>query len=179
MILLITPSQRGSECATAIETAIAQPAQAVKSFQEATFCLRAHNYTAVVIDECLLDAEPDQASLVLKHIQTAIPIYVNGAINGISRIVEKVQSALQRRTHDEAAARLSALASLRSELREPLTGIILNCELILDVPNVAFAVKDKVRAVHDLARQLGAKFQLDEARMSIKGDGVVSKSEQQ
>lgn len=167
MILLITPSQRGSECATAIETALAQPAQAVKSFQEAAFCLRAHNYSAVVIDECLLDADPDQASLMLKHIQTAIPIYVNGAINGIPRVVEKVQSALQRRTHDEAMARLSALASLRSELREPLTGILLNCELVLDLPDVPAGIKEKIRAVHDLARQLGAKLQLDPSAATI------------
>jgi signal transduction histidine kinase len=163
MILLITPSQRGPECATAIETALAQPAQAVKSFQEAAFYLRAHNYSAVVIDECLLDADPDQASLLLKHIQTAIPVYVNGAINGIPRVVEKVQSALQRRAHDEAAARLSALASLRSELREPLTGILLNCELILEAANVPIGIKDKIRAVHELAQQLGAKLQLDPA----------------
>jgi signal transduction histidine kinase len=161
MILLITPSQRGSECATAIETALAQPAQAVKSFQEAAFCLRAHTYSAVVIDECLLDADPDQASLLLKHIQTAMPVYINGAINGIPRIVETVQSACQRRMRDEAAARLSAQASLRSELREPLTGIILNCELLLGDANVPVGVKDKIRAMHELARQLGAKLQLD------------------
>lgn len=163
MILLITPSQRGSDCATAIETALTQPAQAVKSFQEAAVCLRNHNYSAVVIDECLLDADPDQASSVLKHIQTAIPVYVNGAISGIPRVVEKVQSALQRRAHDEAAARLIALASLRSELREPLTGIILNSELVLDVPNLPIAIKEKIRAVHELAQQLGAKLQLDYA----------------
>lgn len=161
MILLITPSQRGSECATAIETVLAQPAQAVKSFQEAAFCLRAHNYSAVVIDECLLDADPDQASLVLKHIQTAIPVYINGALSGIPRVVEKVESALQRRTHDEAAARLSALTNLRSELREPLTGILLNCELVLGAPNIPAALKDKIRAIYELAQQLGAKLRPD------------------
>jgi signal transduction histidine kinase len=163
MILLITPSHRGSECATAIETALAQPAQAVKSFQEAAVCLRAHNYSAVVIDECLLDADPDQAGLVLQHIQAASPVYINGAINGIPRVVEKVQSALQRRMQDEAAARLNALADLRSELREPLTGILLNCELVLDASNVPVGIKDKIRAVHDLAQQLGAKLQLHPA----------------
>ena len=167
MILLITPSQRGGECATALETALAQPTQAAKSFQEAAFCLRAQNYAAVVIDECLLDADPDQASLILKHMQTAIPIYINGAINGIPRLVEKVQSALQRRAHDEAAARQSALSSLRSELREPLTGILLNCELVLDSPNVPSGIKEKIRAVHDLARQLGAKLQLDPGGTAI------------
>ena len=161
MILLITPSQRGPECAIAIEAALAQPTHAVKSFQEAAGSLRNHDYCVVVIDECLLDADPDQASLLLKHIETAIPVYVNGAISGIPRVVEKVESALQRRARDEAAARLSALASLRSELREPLTGIILNCELVLDVPNLASGIKEKIRAVHELAQQLGAKLQLD------------------
>jgi signal transduction histidine kinase len=163
MILLITPSQRGSVCATALETALGQPAQAVKSFQEAAACLRAQVYSVVVLDECLLDADPDQASLTLKHIQTAIPVYVNGAISGIPRVVEKVRSALQRRTQEEAVARQSALASLRSELREPLTGIILNCELVLAAPSIPAAVGEKLRAVHELARQLGVKLQLDQS----------------
>ncbi|HVO59711.1 MAG TPA: hypothetical protein VMT53_02180 [Terriglobales bacterium] len=169
MILLITPSQRGSECATAIETALGQPAQAVKSFQEAVVCLRSHTYSAVVIDECLLDADPDQASLTLKHIQTAIPVYVNGAISGIPRVIEKVESALSRRTQDEAAARQSALAGLRSELREPLTGIILNCELVLDTPNIPAGIREKLRAVHDLAGQLGVKLQLDQSPVPSPG----------
>jgi signal transduction histidine kinase len=163
MILFITPSQRGSECATAIETAIGRPAQAVKSFQEAAALLRTHNYSAVVIDECLMDADPAQGNLVLQHIETATPIYVNCAISGTQRIIENVQTALQRRARDEAAARRSALASLRCELREPLTGIILNCELVLGTPNLPADLKEKIRAVNGLAQQLGAKLQLDEA----------------
>lgn len=162
MILLITPSQRGAECAAAIEASADQPTQAVKSFEEAAFCLRTNNYSAVVIDECLLDADPGQASLLLQHIQTALPVYINGAISGIPRTVEKVQSALQRRRHDENAARLSALANLRSELREPLTGIILNCELALDAPDISSGIKEKVRNMHELARQLGAKLQMEQ-----------------
>jgi len=163
MILLITPSQRGSECATAIEAALGQPAQAAKSFQEALLCLRTRRYSAVVFDESLQDADPDQAGLVRTHIETAIPVYVNGAISGIPRIVETVQAAFQRRACDEAAARRSAVADLRSELREPLTGIVLNCELVLEAPNVPIGVKEKVRAVHELARQLGARLQLDQS----------------
>jgi signal transduction histidine kinase len=168
MILLITPSQRGAECATAIQSALEQPAEAVKSFQEAAICLRTKSYSAVIVDECLVDADPDQASLVLKHIQTAIPVYVNGAMNGIARVVDKVQVALQRRAQDEAAARLSALTALSSELREPLTGILLNCELVLEAANLEHGIKEKIRAVHELARQLGAKLQLDQCSSSRK-----------
>lgn len=166
MILFITPSQRGPECATAIETALGRPAQAVKSFQEAAVSLRTHSYSAVVIDECLLDADPDQGNLILQHIETAIPIYVNCAISGMNRIIEKVQTGLKRRARDEVAARKSALASLRCELREPLTGIILNCELALDNPSLPAEVKEKIRAANGLARQLGAKLQLDENSLS-------------
>lgn len=162
MILLITPSQRGPDCATAMETAIGYPARAVKSFQEAVLALRTQSYSAVVIDECLLDSDPGQGSLVLQHIETAIPIYVNCAISGTQRIVEAVRSALQRRARDEVAARKAALAALRCELREPLTGIILNCELALDAHSLPPDVREKVRAVSSLARQLSAKLQLEE-----------------
>ncbi len=162
MILFITPSQRAQECALAIEASTGQPAQAVQSFQQAAILLREKNHAAVVIDECLLDADPDQGSVLLQHMDTALPIYVNCAISGTQRIVEKVQTALQRRVQEEACARNSALAMLRSELREPLTGIILSCELALAAANVPADVKEKIRAINGLARQLDAKLRLDE-----------------
>jgi signal transduction histidine kinase len=161
MILLITPSQRRAECSAAIETATGQPAQAAQSFQDAAVLLRGNTYEAVVVDECLLDADPDQGSSVLQHIQTAIAIYVNCAISGTERITTKVQTALQRRVRDEAAARKSALENLQNELREPLTGIILNCELALDSPGLPPEVKVKISAATSLARQLGTKLQLE------------------
>ncbi len=146
-------------CAAVIEASTGEPVQAVKSFQEAAGALRSHDHSAVVIDEGLLDADPDQGSLLLQHMHAAFPIYVNCAINGTQRIVHRVQTALQRHARDEAALRKSALARLMSELREPLTGIILNCELVLGAPNLPADIKEKIRAVNSLARQLGAKLQ--------------------
>ena len=169
MILLITPSQRSFECASAIAAVTEQPAHSASSFEDAAALLRKNAYSAVVIDECLLDADPDQGSLILQHIQSAIPIYVNCAISGTQRIVDRVQAALKRRAGDEAAARKSALTNLRCELREPLTGIILNCELALGAPNLPTDVKEKIRAVNGLARQLGAKLQLDDAAATHSG----------
>ena len=167
MILFVTPSQRGPECSAAIESATQQPTQVAKSFQEAMTSLRTSHFSAVIVDENLLDADPDQGSLVLQHIETAVPIYVNCAVHGTQRIVHKVHAALQLRARDEASARKSALANLRCELREPLTGIILNCELALSSNNEQSDLKEKILSISTLAHQLSAKLQLDEVKASF------------
>lgn len=167
MILFVTPSQRGPECGAAIELATHHTTQIAKSFQEALASLRVSHYSTVIIDENLLDADPDQGSLLLQHIETALPVYVNCAVHGTQRIVAKVHAALQLRARDEASAHKSALANLRSELREPLTGIILNCELALSSKNLQPDVKEKILSVSTLARQLSAKLELDEVKASM------------
>jgi len=45
--------------------------------------LRSQEYSAVVIDQLLPDAEPDESDQILQHLGTAIPVYVNCAISGI------------------------------------------------------------------------------------------------
>jgi|SRR5581483_1539268 hypothetical protein len=167
MILLITPSSRRQECADAIEAATGQPAKAVSSLQEASTSLRSRQYSAVVIDQCSLDADPDQAHLLAKQIETATSVYVNCAISSTERIVSEVRCALERRDREQASARRAALLQLRSELGQPLTGILLNCELVLESANLPPQVANKIREVDALARELAAKLET-QADLSVK-----------
>jgi len=85
MILLITPSVRGQECAGAVQAATGLPTQVACSLQEAASKLRGEEYSAVIIDQFLLEAEPDESDQMLQHLGAAIPVYVNLAICGIER----------------------------------------------------------------------------------------------
>jgi hypothetical protein len=82
MILLVTPSERRENCAQVLHGATGHPAHVANTLQAAIGSLRIQEYSAVVIDQFLLETEPDECDLMLRHLGSAVPIYVNCAISG-------------------------------------------------------------------------------------------------
>lgn len=74
MILLITPSTRRQECARALQATTMLPTDAASSLQMAVGRLREREYSAVVIDQCLMEAEPDEGQRMLQHLGAAFPV---------------------------------------------------------------------------------------------------------
>ena len=73
MILIITPSARGQECATTLQEATGDQTHWAESLEQALSRLRAQTYSAVVVDEFLLETGPDEAQHMLEHLGTAPP----------------------------------------------------------------------------------------------------------
>src|SRR2546430_16472177 len=90
MILLVTSSAKAQACAEAIQRATTETAQIATTFRRAATMLRAQEYSAVIIDESLLEREPAESETVLQHIGRAIPIHINFAISGIDRAVPEL-----------------------------------------------------------------------------------------
>src|SRR5690349_6543357 len=90
MILLMTPSVRAQECAKALEETSAEPIDTATSLRQASTQLRSQEYSAVVIDQSLLEADPDECDKVLLHIGTAIPVHINFPISGVERVVREL-----------------------------------------------------------------------------------------
>ena len=59
MILLITPSARGQECADALNAATGREVHLAQALQDAASRLREQTYSAAIIDQFLLETEPD------------------------------------------------------------------------------------------------------------------------
>ena len=151
MILLISPSARNKECAHALEAGAGCAVDVTASLQDAGSRLREGDYTAVIIDQFLAEAEPDESDQLLQHLGTATPVYVNFAISGINRVVRETKTALSRRRREELVARRSAEQAIWNELREDVTAMLLSCDLALAVPGVPPPAMEKLRSVHDLA----------------------------
>lgn len=158
MILLITPSQRAPECAKAIQDATAEATQVAPSLRQAAVQLRSEEYSAVVIDQSLLEAEPAEGDLVLQHIGTAIPVPVNLAISGIERVVRELRAALFRRKREVVVARQAAEEELRSQLKGTVTALLLSCEMALSAPDLSADAQSRIRAIHELAQQMRTKI---------------------
>jgi len=154
MILLLTPSARGPECADSLHAATGEETHWAQSLQEAATRLREQTYSAVVIDQFLLETEPESGEQIVEHLGTAFPVYVNFAVTGMERLVREVRAALHRRKREETAARRAVAEQMRSEMSETLTAMLLSCELAMSVPDVPLLAAEKIRTIDDLAREL-------------------------
>ncbi len=158
MILLITPSAKARECAQAIEQATTESVQIASTLQQAGNQLRNQEFAAVVMDQSLVEAEPDESELALQHLGTAVALHINFAISGVERVIRELRAALNRRKREALAARRDAEQVLRSELKGTVTALLLSCEMALGVPNLPQTAENKLRTVYDLAREMRVKI---------------------
>jgi hypothetical protein len=158
MILLITTLAKAQDCAKALQEVAAEPVQVAATLSEAISQLQAQEFSAVVVDQLLLDAEPGDVDTIVKHMGTAVPVFSNFAISGIERVSRELHSALHRRKRELLVARQEAQQVLRSELKDTITALLLSCEMALDVPNLPLFAETKMRAVDSLAREMRTKL---------------------
>jgi hypothetical protein len=158
MILLITPSARGQECAAALKDATGNDTTWAANLQQGVARLREQTYSAVVIDQFVLETEPDKSDQMFEHMGTAFPVYINFAVSGMERLVREVRSALHRRKREEAQARRSVENQMRSEMGETLTAMLLSCELAMAVPDIPAPAAERIRAIDNLARELRSRL---------------------
>ena len=161
MILLITPSASGPQCAESLYAATGQETRWAQSPQEAATRLREQTYNAVVIDQFLLETEPEESDQMIEHLGTAFPVYLNFAVTGMQRLVREVSSALHRRKREESAARRSVAEQLNSEMRETLTAMLLSCELAMSVPDIPSPAAEKIRTIDNLVREMRLRLEIN------------------
>jgi hypothetical protein len=161
MILLITPSASGAQCAESLHAATSQEVHWASTLQQAATRLREQAYSAAVIDQFLLETDPEESDQMIEHLGTAYPVYVNFGISNIERVLRDVRSALHRRKREELAARRAIAAQMQSEMRETLTAMLLSCELALGVPDLPEFAGDKIRTVDSLARELRLRLEVN------------------
>jgi hypothetical protein len=158
MILLITCVAKAQECAKSLQEATLEPVTVCADLQEALRQLQEKEFSAVVFDLLLLDAQPEEGESVLKHLGAAVPVYLNFATTGSARAVRELRSALQRRKRETLAARNDAEQSLRHELKDTLTALLLSCEMARKVPELPVQAETRMQTVEALAREVNAKL---------------------
>src|SRR5208283_2605410 len=161
MILLITSSASGPQCSDSLCAATGQETHWAKNLQEAATRLREQTYSAAVIDQFLLETEPDESDQMIEHLGTAFPVYINFAVTGMDRLVREVRTALHRRKREEFAARRAVVEQVHCEMRETLTALLLSCELAMSVPDVPRPAAERIRSIDNLARELRLRLQVN------------------
>ncbi len=158
MILLVTASTHGQECAKALVAAAHTKTEVVCDVRTALNRLREAEFSAVAIDESLMEPTPAQVDVLLKHVGTAVPVFVNLAISRTDRVVRHVQSALRRVDQERTMARKSVEWELRSQLKGDITGILLSTQQALSLPALPAAAEAKLKSVYELADRMRARL---------------------
>ena len=158
MILLITPSARGQQCVDALKAATGSETYWAQKLEEAATRLREQTYSAVVIDQFLLETDPEEGDEMIEHLGTAFPVYINFAVTGMERLLREVRAALHRRKREETSALRAVEEQVRSQIGDILTAMLLSCELAMAVPNVPVPAAEKIRTIDHLARELRVRL---------------------
>lgn len=153
-ILMVTGVEGARNCAATVGAQLGMEVEVAEGRRSALAALRHNEFQAVVIDETLAEGDPAAADAICEHAGLAIPVQINFALAGASRLVREIRSALHRREREQLLARRAASAIIEAELKSTVAGLLLNSELALNGGNLPPQVADKIRVVADLAGSL-------------------------
>ena len=160
MILLVTHCVRALECASAIQQSSAELTEQSDNLHDAFRRVRERDYSVVVVDQFLLDNDPEAAEELSNHSGSAIVVPVNLAISGTERVLRELRAAMRRRERELESARASAERAIRSELTGPLTAMLISCQIALNLPELHPVVQKKFLALQELAKELCERLQV-------------------
>ncbi len=159
MILIVTPSASGPECAELIGKALNQEATLVTSVRQAISAIRNLEYRVILMDEDLFEANPTAAAGLAELGEAAVTVFLNFGIANAQRVIREVKAALRRRERDEATARRSASLQLHGELSNDLTGILLSAQTAMNTPDLPRVAQERLSSLYEIARKLQLRLQ--------------------
>jgi hypothetical protein len=116
--------------------------------------LRRKEFSAIIVDDTLAECDPAAAEAIWEHAGLAIPLQLNFALSGATRLIREIRAALHRREREQMLARRAAAAAIETELKTTVAGLLLHSQLALSGSETTSPIADKLRMVADLAGNL-------------------------
>lgn len=158
MILIIWHSEKANQYARSIEHAMQEHVRVASSLHEGCDLLRVQEFSIVVIDQWITEAEPEPTSVVFEHLGMAIPLFVNFGISGVERILREMRAALSRRGLESVLAHDSARQRLRDQLKDDVTALLLSCGVALEERGLSESTRARLQTIEELAKQMKEKL---------------------
>ena len=154
MILLLSAVNRANDCACALEEASHEPVQLCTTIEAGITKLQEQEFSAVVLDELLLDSEMDQGEAIYKHLGSSLLVCSNFAIASIDRVVREFCRVSLRRNREWADTKKHAAQAFGQELKDITTALLLSCKMALKTPQLPLEAEQKMQEVEALAKAL-------------------------
>lgn len=153
-ILMVTGMEGARNCAAAVGAELKTEVEVAEGRKAALAALRGREFTAVVVDETLAECDPAAAEAIWERAGLAIPLQINFALSGATRVTREIRAALRRREREQVLARRAAAAFLETELKSTVAGLLLHSQLALRGGEVPTPIAERLRLVADLAGTL-------------------------
>lgn len=150
-ILIVSGIEGVSNCAEAVSNHLGMQVDIAAGRRGALDALRRKEFVVVVVDETLAECDPSAADSIWEHSDVAIPLQINFALAGAARVIREIRAAIHRREKEQAAARLAAREDIGIELKNTVTGLVLQSQLALTDSGIPHNVAQKLRVVAELA----------------------------
>ena len=130
-ILIVSGIEGVRNCAEVVSKQLGMKVEFASGRRGAVDALRQREFAAVVVDETLAECDPQAAEAIWERSGLAIPMQINFALAGAARIIREIRAALQRRQREQAAARMAAREDIGAELKNTVSGLLLQSQLAL------------------------------------------------
>jgi hypothetical protein len=172
-ILIVSGIEGVRNCAEVVAKQLNMKVDVASGCRGAVDALRRREFSVIVVDETLVECDPKAAEAIWERSGLAIPMQINFALAGAARIIREVRAALQRRQREQAVARMAAREAMECELKNTVTGLLLQSQLALAEDGLPKQIAQKLRIVEDLAGKLrsqlsGALVPVSETRTATR-----------
>jgi hypothetical protein len=122
------------------------------------------SYAVLVVDQMLADSDPEGAELIWKGAGLAVPIEMNFALAATGRVEREVRAALRRRQKETQLATAAAATALDTELKNAVTGMLLESQLALAETGLPPHIETRLRTLAAIAGRLRERLAATPAR---------------
>jgi len=158
-VLIISPLADAEGFAAALGSTLGCSVTVATGHRAGLMALRHRDYSVVVVDDCMAEANPAAADLLWQSFGMAVPVQINFAFSGGSRLAREVQAAIARREQQQVLALRAAASHLESELKSTVTGLLLQSQLALAEPELTPKMAGKLTLVAELAGSLRQRLE--------------------
>jgi uncharacterized protein (UPF0333 family) len=152
--LIITASEGMERTASTLAGQLKLTIEIASSRATALRLLGRRSYAIVILDQNLAVSDPDGADLIWKNAGVAIPLQINFALTGRARLEREVRAALVRRQREQQLASTAAVTAVDAELKNAITGFLLESRLALAEENIPPQIETRLKALAEMADRL-------------------------
>jgi hypothetical protein len=152
--LIVTAMEGIENLAAELASRLRITVEVASSRAAALRLLARRGYALVVLDQILVDSDADGCEVIWKNAGVAIPLQINFALAGGTRLEREMRGALVRREREQQRAIAAAAAALDDELKNAITGFLLESRLALAERDIPPGVEGRLRTLATMAEGL-------------------------
>jgi len=168
--LIITALEEMDAMAAALAEVLVLTVEIAASRAAALRLLQRRAYAVVVLDQTLAEADAEGADLVWQYAGLAIPLQINFALAGSARLEREIRAAMARRQREQQMAALAAAAELDADLKNAVTGFLLESRLALEEKDLPPGIERRLRTLAGIADRMRERL----SRGELVGGGCHS-----